>query len=130
MHISICVTSDLHGRLDRFEQMTKEIKQLNPDIIIDNGDFLQGGLTTYYYDLIQPRPHPMIAIANDIGYDVAIFGNHEFNYPVDSIQKMRNECNFPWIAGNIGDFAQPYIIKHVKGLKIAIVGVVTHFTPL
>ena len=130
MHISICVTSDLHGRLDRFEQITQEIKQLNPDLIIDNGDFLQGSLTTYYYDWVQPRPHPMIALANKTGYDVAIFGNHEFNYPVPSIQAMRNECNFPWIAGNVGDFAQPYMIKRVKGLKVAIVGVVTQFTPL
>lgn len=130
MYISICVTSDLHGRLDRFEQITKEMKQLNPDIIIDNGDFLQGSLTTYYYDWIQPRPHPMIALANDTGYDVAIFGNHEFNYSVDSIEMMRSQCHFPWIASNIGNFAKPYIIKHVKGKKVAIVGVVTHFTPL
>ena len=130
MYISICVTSDLHGRLDCFEQITKEMKQLNPDIIIDNGDFLQGSLTTYYYDWIQPRPHPMISLANNTGYDVAIFGNHEFNYPVESIEAMRNQCDFPWIAGNIGDFAQPYIIKQVKGIKVAIVGIVTHFTPL
>ena len=130
MYISICVTSDLHGRLNRFKQITQEMKQLNPDLIIDNGDFLQGSLTTYYYDWVQPRPHPMLAIANDIGYDAVIFGNHEFNYPVECIEAMRNGCDFPWIAGNIGDFAQPYIIKQVKGLKVAIVGVVTHFTPL
>ncbi|WP_431029977.1 bifunctional metallophosphatase/5'-nucleotidase [Lysinibacillus sp. LZ02] len=128
--ITICVTSDVHGRLDRFEQIAKEIEHIQPDILIDNGDFLIGSLTTYYYDWIQPTPHPMLALANKLGYDVAIFGNHEFNYPISSIQEMRNQCHFSWIAGNIGDFAKPYILKYVKGKKVAIVGVVTHFTPL
>lgn len=129
MYLSICVTSDLHGRLDRFEEIAQHIKHIKPDILIDNGDFLQGSLTTYYYDLVKPGPHPMIASANNLGYDAAVFGNHEFNYPPDKIESMRKQCKFPWIAGNIGHFAKPYILKVVKGKKVAVVGIVTHATP-
>lgn len=130
MTITICVTSDLHGRMDRLEFIHKHIKQIQPDILIDNGDFLQGSLSTYYFDYIAQKTNPMLHLANTIGYDVAIFGNHEFNYPLTSVNKMRNSCEFPWIAGNIGDFAKPYIIKTVRDKRIAIVGVTTHFTPL
>ena len=129
MYLSICVTSDLHGRMDRFEKMARHIRQLKPDILIDNGDFLQGSLTTYYYDRVKPGSHPMIGMANDLGYDVAIFGNHEFNYPPDKVDLMRKQCSFPWIAGNIELFASPYIIKEAKGKKVAIIGIVTHATP-
>lgn len=129
MYLSICVTSDLHGRMDRFEEIARHIKQIKPDILIDNGDFLQGSLTTYYYDWINPAPHPMIDIANRLGYDAAVFGNHEFNYPLEEVELMRNQCKFPWIAANIGKFAKPYILKQVKGKKVAILGVVTHVTP-
>ncbi|WP_052124985.1 bifunctional metallophosphatase/5'-nucleotidase [Lysinibacillus odysseyi] len=129
MELSICVTSDLHGRLDRFEEIAQHINQIKPDILIDNGDFLQGSLTTYYYDYVKPGPHPMIAAANSLGYDAAVFGNHEFNYPLAEVESMRKQCKFPWIACNIGPFAKPYILKEVKGKKIAVIGVVTQATP-
>ncbi|MGM9950013.1 MAG: bifunctional metallophosphatase/5'-nucleotidase [Lysinibacillus sp.] len=130
MYLSICVTSDLHGRMDRFSEIARHIRQIKPDILIDNGDFLQGSLTTYYYDQVKPGTHPMIAMANSLGYDAAVFGNHEFNYPPDKVDLMRKQCRFPWIAGNIGHFARPYIIKEVKGKRVAIIGIVTHATPL
>lgn len=130
MPITICVTSDVHGRLDRFAEITQKIKELQPDLIIDNGDFLQGSLTSYYYEYIKPSEHPMIALANEIGYDVAIFGNHEFNYPPARVEQMRTACHFPWIAGNIGDFAKPYFIKDIHGQRVAVVGVTTHYTPI
>lgn len=129
MYLTICVTSDLHGRLDRFQKIAQHIEQIKPDILIDNGDFLQGSLITYYYDHVKPGPHPMIAIANNLGYDAAIFGNHEFNYPLKEVEFMRKQCEFPWIAANIGNFAKPYVIKEIKGKKVAIIGIVTHVTP-
>lgn len=129
MTITIAVTSDLHGRMDKLAQIQTMIQTIKPDILIDNGDFLQGSLSTYYYDFIAKQPHPMLDLANEIGYDVAIFGNHEFNYPLAQVEQMRNCCEFPWIAGNIGDFSQPYFIKHVQHKRVAIIGVTTHFTP-
>ena len=130
MTISICVTSDLHGRYDKLQQIAKQLKKLQPDIILDNGDFLQGSLTSYYYEQINPQIHPMLNLANEIGYTAAILGNHEFNYPTESIESMRHACHFPWLSANIGDFAKPFIIKEVRGKTVAIIGVTTHYTPL
>ncbi|MEK4424665.1 bifunctional metallophosphatase/5'-nucleotidase [Solibacillus sp. FSL K6-1523] len=127
MKFSIIATSDIHGHTERFSQLAKMIQKENPALLIDNGDFLQGSHLSYYYEQIKKEIHPQITLANEMHYDVAIFGNHEFNYPIDEIEKMRKACHFPWIAANIQDFAQPYFIKEVHGIRIAVIGVVTHF---
>lgn len=129
MKFSIIATSDIHGHTERFSQLAKMIQKENPALLIDNGDFLQGSHLSYYYEQVKKEIHPQIALANEILYDVAIFGNHEFNYPLHEIEKLRKACHFPWIAANIQDFAQPYFIKEVHGIRIAVIGVVTYFVP-
>lgn len=89
---------------------------------------MHGSHLSYYYDYIIQEQHPQIELANTLGYDVAVFGNHEFNYSPEKIQSIRNATNFPWIAANIAGFAEPYFIKEINGLRIAVIGVVTHFT--
>lgn len=128
MNFSIITTSDVHGHTERFSQLAQMIKARRPALLIDNGDFIQGSHLSYFYENTNQSPHPQIQLANELQYDVAIFGNHEFNYPLDAIQTMRDACHFPWIAANIKDFAQPYFIKEIGGIRVAIVGVVTHFT--
>ncbi|WP_390286856.1 bifunctional metallophosphatase/5'-nucleotidase [Ureibacillus sp. GCM10028918] len=126
---SILITSDLHGRLDRFKPLVNQMKALNPDLVIDNGDFLDGSPATFYYKHIDKNLHPMIKLANEI-YDVAVFGNHEFHHNLSAIQNLGSECYFPWISCNIGEFAKPYFIKNIRGKKFVVVGVTTHFTPV
>ncbi|MEG0438711.1 MAG: bifunctional metallophosphatase/5'-nucleotidase [Solibacillus sp.] len=129
MEFSIIATSDIHGHTERFSQLAKMIQKEKPALLIDNGDFLQGSHLSYYYEQVKKGTHPQIALANELQYDVAIFGNHEFNYPLNEIAHMRNACHFPWIAANIQDFAHPYFIKETHGIRIAVIGVVTHFVP-
>ena len=129
MSVSILITSDLHGRLDRFGQLVKQMKELNPDLVIDNGDFLDGSPATFYYKHINKKTHPMIELANDI-YDVAILGNHEFHNDIPSLQRLRSDCRFSWISCNIGDFAKPYFTKNISGKKFVVIGATTHFTAI
>lgn len=129
MKFSIIATSDIHGHTERFSQLASMIKDRQPALLIDNGDFLQGSHLSYFYENIQQCEHPQISMANTLQYDVAVFGNHEFNYPLPAIEAMRNACNFPWIAANIEAFAKDYIVKDMDGFRVAVIGVVTHFTP-
>lgn len=127
--ITICAMSDLHGRADRFQAYAKEMKQLRPDLILDNGDFWQGSLSSFYYDFVAGELNPMFELANEIGVDALIFGNHEFNEPIESMKRRQAQCQFPWISCNLGDFAQPYIIKKVKGKRVGVIGATTQMTP-
>lgn len=128
MKFTIIATSDIHGHTERFSQLAQMISARQPDLLIDNGDFLHGSHLSYYYDYVVQKQHPQIELANTLGYDVAVFGNHEFNYSPEKIQAIRTASNFPWIAANIHGFAEPYFIKEINGLRIAVIGVVTHFT--
>ncbi len=130
MKFSIIATSDVHGHTERFSQLAQMIQKRQPALLIDNGDFLQGSHLSYFYENHKHETHPQIELANTLGYDVAVFGNHEFNYSLEAIEQMRKACNFPWLAANIHNFTQGYFIKEVKGVRIAVIGVVTHYTAL
>ena len=130
MKFTIVVTSDIHGQVERFAQLSKQIASLKPEILIDNGDLTQGSAISYYYQYIKKETNPLIHQLNALKYDVGVFGNHEFNDAIHVLEEMRQQCNFPWIACNVGDFAQKYIVKDIEGVKVAIIGAVTHFVPL
>ena len=129
--IVILVTSDVHCGIDQgfgyegLEQI-REALQKNGDytILVDDGDSIQGepiGMIT--------RGESMIDLMNAMDYDVAIPGNHEFDYGMDTFLNLTKRADFPYISCNLnkeGDtLLPPYVIKDVNGTKIAFVGVTT-----
>lgn len=60
----------------------------------------------------------MITILNELKYDAAVIGNHEFNYGLDILKSAVKESRFPWLCANIVDvktktpfLGSPYVIK-------------------
>ena len=123
MKVKICVMSDVHGTLHRFQEMQYKIQQLKPDLVIQNGDFLQGDPSTYFYNT-NHLPNPFLSLANRI-VDVGVYGNHEFNEPLEKIKHTSARFSHPIISCNLGDFAQPYTIHLINNFKIAIIGATT-----
>ncbi|WP_073389616.1 bifunctional metallophosphatase/5'-nucleotidase [Jatrophihabitans endophyticus] len=95
-------------------------------LTLDAGDTIQGTPLTYYYAAIDPitgpkaPTHPMAAAMNEIGYDAACLGNHEFNYGVPLLRKFQSQLHHPLLGANALDWktraaAFPeYVIKKVK----------------
>lgn len=153
MKLIILETSDVHGNvfpinygtnkeadvgLGKIATLIKNERKNNENVLlIDNGDLIQGTPLTYHYARINhERPNPMILLANELQYDVAVFGNHEFNYGKDILAKAVKESHFPWMSANIlnketGEpyFGQPYLIKEINGVKIGILGLTTPYIP-
>ncbi|MFC7682207.1 bifunctional metallophosphatase/5'-nucleotidase [Paenibacillus sp. GCM10028914] len=151
---SILTTSDLHGHLNPVDYRTGEAKheslaaiaslikqerQHSPDLLlIDNGDLIQG-TPLAYYAAAHHRHHinPGIAALNELKYDAAVIGNHEFNFGREFLMNAIKDSNFPWLSAGIMDstlkkpaFGKPYIIKWIQNeIKIAILGVTTHYIP-
>lgn len=107
-------------------------------LVIDNGDLIQGTpLMTHYVKEHTDKVNPMIGIMNQIGTDVGVIGNHEFNFGAKVLNDAIEEANYPWLSANILDettrkpkFGPPYVIKELSnGVKVAIVGVTTHYIP-
>ena len=92
--------------------------------LVDDGDSIQGepiGTVT--------KGSAVIDLMNKIGYDVAIPGNHEFDYGMDPFLSLAKEAEFPYISCNFNKEGElvfdPYVIKEVDDTKIAFVGVTT-----
>jgi len=139
--IQILATSDIHGYimpttfrnnrnealgLAKLATIIEEKRLEMPTILIDNGDFIQGSPMTFYHQKFQAQePNPLIQVANELQYDAIVFGNHEFNYGLQTLQSVIHQSQFPWLGANIvtedgKPFTKPYIIKEIDGIRIAL----------
>ena len=93
-------------------------------ILVDDGDAIQGeALGTL------SKGESMIDLMNALHYDVAIPGNHEFDYGMERFLELAEKAEFPYISCNFNHEGElvfpPYVIKEAAGMKIAFVGVTT-----
>nr|MCU0626174.1 5'-nucleotidase C-terminal domain-containing protein [Gemmatimonadaceae bacterium] len=47
-----------------------------------------------------PGPHPVSAAMNAMRYDAAAIGNHEFNFGLPLLDRVRREVRFPFLSAN------------------------------
>lgn len=153
MELVILQTSDIHGHvlpiqygtneredlgIAKIATMLKQEEEKSEHVLkIDNGDLIQGSpLLTYYMKYERNHKNPMIAILNHLKYDGAVVGNHEFNYGRVALEEAVAQSDFPWLCANILEkeketpfLGTPYIIKEINGVKVAVLGVTTHYIP-
>ncbi|SDK18119.1 bifunctional metallophosphatase/5'-nucleotidase [Sediminibacillus albus] len=150
--INVLVTSDIHGYIypttyrDNSDQglglakvasLVKRKREETNVLLLDNGDIIQGSPLTYYHAKYKAnKENPVIKAANYLTFDASIFGNHEFNYGQHYLKRVVEQADFPWLSANVIDkasgkplFGQPYVIKELQGVRIAVLGVTTHFIP-
>lgn len=152
--ITLLYTSDVHGNampisygtneeadlgLAKYATVVRRTRQENDHVIVlDNGDLIQGTpFMTHYVKAHSERKNPMIQMMNKIGIDASVIGNHEFNFGKRILENAVSESNFPWLSANTLNketdepfFGSPYIIKTLdNGVRVAIIGVTTHYIP-
>ena len=129
--IVILFTSDVHCGIDQgfgyagLEQIRDGlVAQGNVVILVDDGDNIQGepiGTMT--------KGEALVELMNEAGYEIAIPGNHEFDYGMDQFLSLAEKAKFQYISCNFnkdGELVfEPYVIKELGGAKVAFVGVTT-----
>ena len=129
--IVILMTGDIHGSFDKGFSFggVYEVRyqlELKGDtvLLVDDGDAIQGTPMAF-----NSKGEVMINIMNDLGYDVAIPGEHEFHYGMERFYEVVRKANFEYISCNFvkngKQVLKPYTIKEVCGKKIAFVGITT-----
>lgn len=118
---------DIAGRggFIRRVNMIKEQRALHPDLLFfDSGDFSQG---SGYYTLFKGDVE--IGLMNQMGYDAATIGNHEFDFGLDNMARIFSKANFPIVCSNYDFTGTPceglvkdYITINRNGLKIGVFG--------
>ena len=105
----------------------------------------EGGhvVVTFGGDMISPsvlsgidKGAHMIDFANAIGFDVAVLGNHEFDFGPDVLQQRLAESETAWLAGNVSvggagfPGAAATTTLERDGYRIGFLGLVTTDTPV
>ena len=111
------------GGFLRRVNMIKEQRQQYPNLLLlDSGDFSQG---SGYYTLFKGEVE--IGLMNQMGYDAATIGNHEFDFGLDNMARIFRMANFPIVCSNydckgtvLEDLVKPYIVLNREGVKIGI----------
>ena len=146
IHIRVLAMTDFHGALEsrtypwtngrlvggaavlKAAMDSAEAQCGCPTLRIDAGDQMQGTLTSNFF-----YGASTVEALNLLGLDAAALGNHELDWSVDTLRQRISEAQYPWLAANIFDsvtgrrpeWARPYHITELSGLRVAIIGFIT-----
>src|SRR5437870_11080608 len=141
IHGHILPTSDYDGNPDRgglarcVTQIRRWRRENRNSILIDVGDVYQGTDAS-----LRSKGELMIDLFNYLKYDAWIIGNHEFDWGVETFANALQRSAMPALAANMsmegkaaGEISnaknpfvklQPYILKEIAGIRIAIIGII------
>ena len=95
-------------------------------LLVDVGDAIQGAplgsLSEGEY---------VTRVMNELGYDAAVPGNHEFDYGMERFLELAENASFPYVAANFmsletGESVFPaYVMLEAGGYQFAILGICT-----
>ena len=131
--IVILTTNDVHCGVEDnigyagLALYRNEMKQQTPYVsLVDAGDAVQGApigtLSKGSY---------IVDIMNKVGYDVAVPGNHEFDYEMPRLLELNQQLNSHYTSANFMDLRtgqsvfEPYKLMNYDDTTVAYVGVTT-----
>jgi len=128
--------AELEGKIGGMAHVATMIKRLRAEkagkaLVLDAGDTWHGaGISVF------DKGVSMVKVMNAIGYDAMAPGNWEFMYSKDQLLDLIDLAEFPLIAYNLTDsewdepVLDPYIIRQVGDVKVALVGLTYPWTTL
>ncbi|MBR3826087.1 MAG: bifunctional metallophosphatase/5'-nucleotidase [Alistipes sp.] len=128
-HIYIISTNDIHATIDAMPQLATIVKEYEAKgevILVDSGDRVTGN--AYVDDATEPGI-PIIELMNEVGYDVATLGNHEFDKGREVLYAMLEASDFEWVCSNMTDLTgdiriKPYTTITIEDIELCFAGVV------
>lgn len=144
--LTILHTNDLHGIMLPFNEqgemvggfsrictLVQEVRQEEATVLlVDAGDTIMEDrhLMANYF-----RGEPVIKIMNQIRYDLAVPGNHDFEFGLDVLAQRIREADFTYLAANVTaaenpsqaaleltSQTMPYVVLSVSGVRIGFLG--------
>lgn len=148
--ITLLQTTDLHGRivnpiperpndlpeagLLRIASLIAAVRAETPNVLlVDCGDTVQGTP-----DSRETGGRLITRAMEYLRYDAWTFGNHEFDWGLNALRALHDATSLPMVVANIEarpgaehplPKIQPYVIRVVDGVRVALVGLTTPGIP-
>ena len=137
--IVVLYTNDVHCGIENnigyagFAAYKNEYLKETPFVtVVDAGDAIQGGVEGAI-----DKGESIVKLMNAVGYDFAVFGNHEFDYGMDRltqiVKKSKSQylcCNLKY-TGSKKNFLKntiPFKIVKYDDIKVAYIGISTPYS--
>lgn len=120
------VKSEPVGGAARFVTAINSFKDLDPLVLFSGDAFNPSMLSTF------TQGEQMIPVLNSAGTHVAVYGNHDFDFGLEVLDKWAAKCNFPWLMSNVidneterplGNGKITHIMNH-GGFRVGLMGLV------
>jgi 5'-nucleotidase/UDP-sugar diphosphatase len=143
--LTILYTNDEHGWMEASDESggaaglmglwreKEAYTEDGPFLILSGGDMWTGPAISTWFD-----GESMADVMNIMGYQAAAIGNHEFDFGLDGLAERAAQSEFPFLSANIRDKVTgevpdsivPYVVEHVGGVTLGLIGLTTLRTPL
>lgn len=132
--VVIVFENDVHCAVDGYAKLVslrEEQRELTPYIVtVSSGDYLQG-------DVIGSisKGESVVDLMNEVKYDVVTLGNHEFDYGMSQLLRLRDSLDATIVCANFCNYSNgelifaPYEILRYGEVDIAFMGFTTTTTP-
>lgn len=103
-----------------------------PYLILSGGDMWTGPAVSSL-----GQGAPMADVLNAMNYQAAAIGNHDFDFGLEAVRARQRQSRFPFLSANMidsatgqaPDFARPYAVRAVNGVRLGLIGLTTTDTP-
>ena len=120
------------GGISRIATLFKELKDKNPaTITVSTGDDLMNRFFHTY------KGKAILSLMSDAGYDIFVFGNHEFDKGSAVLSKALDDTRFDVICSDLdvshsalNGKCKPWLIKDLNGIKVGFFSLITEDLPV
>jgi len=120
------------GGFARLNALARAERAANPNTLyVFDGDMLSPSILSGF-----DKGQNTIDLTNLVPFDIAVPGNHEFDFGVDNFLQKMKASKYPWAAINITNAdGSPVeglggvMMKEIEGLKVALIPVAQDTTP-
>ena len=123
--------NDMHANIDNFPKLAyvlDSLRAVHPDLLLFSaGDNRSGNPIN---DRYKEPARPMYELMNAVGFNLSIFGNHEWDSGIEALRNVMNVANFPFVCANVtfddslNIPCKPFTIIEQNGLKIGVIGAI------
>ncbi len=120
------------GGISRIATILQQLKAENPaTVTVSTGDDL---MNRFYHTY---KGKAILSLMSDAGYDLYVFGNHEFDKGSVVLSQALDDTKFDAICSDLDvshsalkGKCQPYIIKEFDGVKVGVFSLMTENFPI